>query len=59
MHAWTLTDSRTVATVHVTPTPGTDPLTLPRLVAQRLKDRHAIDHATVEVNAPGTILAES
>ncbi|WP_288997911.1 cation diffusion facilitator family transporter [uncultured Gemmobacter sp.] len=59
MHAWTLTDNRTVATVHVTPTSGTDPLALPRFVAQRLKDRHRIDHVTVEVNAPGKIPAES
>lgn len=58
-HAWTLTDDRRVATVHVSPVPGTDPLALPRLVAARLRDRHAIDHATVEVNPPGAIPPES
>ncbi|MDO5704025.1 MAG: cation diffusion facilitator family transporter [Paracoccus sp. (in: a-proteobacteria)] len=58
-HAWTLADSRTVATVHVTPRSGTDPLSLPRQVAARLADRHGVFHATVEVNAPGAIPAEA
>jgi cobalt-zinc-cadmium efflux system protein len=59
LHAWTLTDNRSVATVHVAPAPGTDPLTLPRLIAARLAERHGIFHATVEVNAPGAIPPES
>ncbi len=54
-HAWTLTDERTVATVHVTPAPGVDPLTLPALVAARLLERHAIAHTTVQVDPPGSI----
>jgi cobalt-zinc-cadmium efflux system protein len=44
-----------VATVHVTPAPGTDPLVLPALVAAWLKTRHAIDHVTVQVDAPGAL----
>ncbi|MBN8630443.1 MAG: cation transporter [Rhodobacterales bacterium] len=58
LHVWTLTDNRSVATVHVTPADGADPLALPRLVAARLADRHGISHATVEVNSPGTIPPE-
>lgn len=54
-HAWTLTDDRVVATVHVTPAPGVDSLALPGLVAQRLRDRHAIAHATVQVDPPGQL----
>ena len=54
-HAWTLTDRSAVATVHVTPAPGADPLALPALIAGRLRDRHGIDHATVQVDPPGGI----
>lgn len=56
-HAWTLTDDSTVATVHVTPAPGTDPLALPAQVAGYLRREHAIGHATVQVDAPGHIEA--
>ena len=41
-HAWTLTEERTVATMHVTPSPGVDPLALPALVAARLLAHHAL-----------------
>ncbi len=51
-HAWVLTDNSTVATVHVTPEPGADPLALPGLVVQRLHDRYDIDHVTVQVDPP-------
>lgn len=54
-HAWTLTDDQVVATIHVTPSPGIDPLTLPALVASRLLDRHGISHVTVQVDPPGSI----
>jgi len=54
-HAWTLTDSRTIATVHVTPAPGADPLTLPPLVAAHLREQHGIDHVTVQVDPPSGI----
>lgn len=54
-HAWTLTDSRAIATVHVTPAPGADPLALPPLVAAYLRERHRIDHVTVQVDPPGSI----
>ncbi|MBD9483743.1 cation transporter [Pseudomonas sp. PDM14] len=54
-HAWTLTDETRIATVHVVPSPGADPLSLPALVAERLKIRHAIEHATVQVDPPGDI----
>ncbi|ELS29730.1 Cobalt-zinc-cadmium resistance protein CzcD [Metapseudomonas furukawaii] len=54
-HAWTLTDETRVATVHVVPTLGTDPLSLPPLVAERLKENHSIVHATVQVDAPGNL----
>ena len=51
-HAWTLTDESVVATIHVCPAPGTDPLTLPPLVAKHLAERFAIDHVTVQVDPP-------
>lgn len=54
-HAWTLTDERTVATIHVTPASGADPLALPAQVAQCLHERHAIAHTTVQVDPPGSI----
>lgn len=55
LHAWTLSDESSVATVHVAPTPGADPLTLPALVAARLRERYAIDHVTVQVDPAGGI----
>ncbi|MHB2265785.1 cation diffusion facilitator family transporter [Aliihoeflea sp. PC F10.4] len=51
-HAWTLSDDRIVATIHVSPAPDVDPLSLPGLVASRLKANHAIDHVTVQVDPP-------
>lgn len=54
-HAWTLTDDRVVATIHVTPSPGVDSLTLPAVVAARLLERFAISHVTVQVDPPGSI----
>jgi cobalt-zinc-cadmium efflux system protein len=55
-HAWTLTDESIVATVHVSPEEGTDPLSLPPLVASWLKTR-SIDHATVQVDPRGMLRA--
>jgi cobalt-zinc-cadmium efflux system protein len=55
LHAWTLTDRSTVATVHVTPAAGADPLALPALVTARLVGRHGLTHATVQVDPPGAI----
>lgn len=55
LHAWVLSDQRIVATVHVTPAPGIDPLALPGLVAARLHDRHEIDHTTVQVDPPNRL----
>ncbi len=54
-HAWTLTDDSIVATIHVTPTKGTDPLDLPPRVAELLRERYAIEHVTVQVDAPGKL----
>lgn len=56
-HAWTLADRRVVATVHVTPAPGADPLDLPPAVCAWLHDRHGVEHATVQVDRPGGIAA--
>ena len=52
-HAWTLTDESSVATVHVSPAEGVDPLSLPPLVADWLHERYSIDHVTVQVDPPG------
>lgn len=54
-HAWTLTDESTVATLHVTPTEGADPLTLPPKVSAYLQKHCHIDHVTVQVDPPGGI----
>ncbi|EFH12945.1 cation diffusion facilitator family transporter [Pseudoroseomonas cervicalis] len=56
-HAWTLSDHSVVATLHVAPTPGADPLALPSAVAARLHAMHGIDHVTVQVDPPGRIAA--
>lgn len=53
LHAWTLADQSAVATVHVVPAAGADPLALPTLVAARLRESHGIAHATVQVDPPG------
>ncbi len=55
-HAWTLTDDTILATIHVTPAENTDPLSLPQLVAGWLKERYAIDHVTVQVDPPGSLV---
>lgn len=49
-HAWTLTDETIVATVHVTPENGVDPLALPALVSQKLVENFSINHVTVQVD---------
>lgn len=54
-HAWTLTDQSSIATVHVTPAEGADPLSLPAVVAARLRERYAIDHVTVQVDRQGAM----
>lgn len=55
-HAWTLTDERSVATIHVSADPGTDPLDLPARVASHLEGEYKIDHVTVQVDRPGGIV---
>lgn len=55
-HAWVLSDNSTVATVHVTPAPGADPLALPELVVRRLHERYDIDHVTVQVDPAGSVI---
>ncbi|MBL8578275.1 MAG: cation transporter [Mesorhizobium sp.] len=52
-HAWTLTDQTSIATLHIAPAPGTDPLSLPPLVAKLLRARYDIEHVTVQVDPPG------
>lgn len=55
-HAWTLTDERIVATVHVSPAEGVDPLSLPPVVSTWLKTQGNIDHVTVQVDPPGALV---
>ena len=54
-HAWTLTDDTAIATVHVSPAGGVDPLSLPPLVSAWLKSHYDIDHVTVQVDPPGRL----
>ena len=57
LHVWTLSDRSTIATLHVTPAPGTDAMALPARVAAALEEAHHIGHATVQVDPPGAIAA--
>lgn len=41
VHDWVLSDRSVVATVHVAPASGVDPLALPPLAATLLHERHA------------------
>ena len=54
-HAWTLTDDTVIATIHVTPAAGADPLLLPDLVAEKLIGDFGIKHVTVQVDPPGQL----
>ncbi len=54
-HAWILADDSVIATVHVSPASGIDPLILPSLVSSWLKERYAIDHVTVQIDPPGQL----
>lgn len=54
-HAWILADESAVATVHVSPAEGVDPLILPPVVSAWLKARYAIDHVTVQVDPRGQL----
>ncbi|MBE7526732.1 MAG: cation transporter [Burkholderiales bacterium] len=54
-HAWTLADDSIIATVHVSPAYGVDPLALPPLVSSWLHEHYAIDHVTVQVDPPGQL----
>jgi len=55
LHVWTLTDETRIATLHITPAPGSDPLQLPNLVGEVLRRRHGLQHVTVQVDPPGTL----
>ncbi|MXS85711.1 cation transporter [Nitrosomonas sp. HPC101] len=57
-HAWILADDSIIATVHVSPVDGIDPLMLPPLVSSWLKQHYAIDHVTVQVDPPGRLERE-
>lgn len=56
-HAWTLTDQTSIATVHVSPAPNVDPLSLPPIVAAWMKEHYGIEHVTVQVDPPGKLQA--
>lgn len=55
LHAWLLADDSAVATVHVTPKPGSDPLQLPAQVSDYLRRHHRLQHVTVQVDPPRCI----
>lgn len=58
-HAWALADEMRVATLHVTPAAGQDPLALPPLIAEHLAQHHNIQHCTVQVDPPGSLSRHS
>jgi len=49
VHAWSLTQSQPLLTLHAEITNGHDPLTAIELIKSRLIERFDIDHATVEI----------
>lgn len=50
LHVWALTTGRTLATLHVVPQAGYPPETVIPAVRARLRDRHGISHATIELD---------
>lgn len=55
LHVWTLADDSLVATVHVSPQPGIDPLVLPARVTETLRHKYSIQHVTVQVDPFGQL----
>lgn len=53
LHAWTLADTRCVATVDIAAAEDADPFDLPQVVGTYLRKRHGIAHATVQVHRLG------
>lgn len=49
IHAWSLADSATLLTLHASAKPGTDPSLLLENIKARLRQRHSIAHATVQI----------
>ena len=49
LHLWTLTSGMHVATVHLVCDDGADPTTVLTEAAAVLRERFAIDHATIQV----------
>jgi cobalt-zinc-cadmium efflux system protein len=49
LHVWTLTSEMEVATVHLMTSEGTDPHPVLDKAREVLRDRHGVDHATLQV----------
>lgn len=51
LHVWSLTGEAPVATLHVTVDEGTDQQAVLQRILERLRDRHGITHATVQLES--------
>lgn len=58
-HAWTLTDDRVIATLHVTARDPAQAIAIPPKVQACLTEQFGISHATVQVDPPSQIEAHS
>lgn len=53
LHAWSITPTRRLATLHACLEPGADPAAAVAAIKRRLREAHRVDHATVEIEHPG------
>ncbi|ODT67874.1 MAG: zinc transporter ZitB [Pelagibacterium sp. SCN 63-23] len=54
LHVWSLSSGQAIATLDIALAPGADPETVTEAVKARLRERHGIGHATVEIDWSGT-----
>jgi len=53
LHAWSITPTRRLATLHARLAPEADPAAAVAAIKRRLREAHRVDHATVEIEHPG------
>ncbi len=58
LHVWTLTPGQPMLTAHVVIAPGEHGIEVARRVGQELRDKHGIEHVTIQPEAPEAALVE-
>lgn len=53
VHAWSITEERPMATLEATLAPGADGPAVKAAIKRRLREKHGLAHATVEISEPG------